>query len=152
MPDKRETGGRNSQTDTRLSRRNKHAEKNLIRPKKSVWKWHRRNPIFPILTGPKGGLGERQNSACHFQGEGQGGGGVEGWRGRWVTSLSVGGYSSPLSLSTWGGALYRRVFNKLRDWKWINTRHSAFSLSLQKVTNLNNNDTYTYIVELVVIT
>lgn len=41
-------------------------------------------------------------------------------------------------------------WNKVFEGKWINTRHSAFSLSckLQKVTNLNNNDTYIYIVRI----
>lgn len=78
----RETRGRNSQTDTRLSRLNKHAEnKNLIWPKKSIWKWHRRNPIFPFLTGPKGGLGERDKTV-HA---------ISGWRGKvWVCG-GVGG-------------------------------------------------------------
>lgn len=49
-------------------------------PKKSVWKWHRRNPIFPFLTGPKGGLGERDKTVHAISGW-KGGlwGGGEGW-------------------------------------------------------------------------
>lgn len=54
--------GGNSQTDTRLSRRNKHAEQNLIWPGRKVSGNDTvQTPFFPFfLTGPKGGLGERE--------------------------------------------------------------------------------------------
>lgn len=58
--------GGNSQTDTRLSRRNKHAEQNLIWPGRKVSGNDTvQTPFFPFLTGPKGGLGgERETKQC----------------------------------------------------------------------------------------
>lgn len=56
-------------------------------------------------------------------------------------------FASPPLVSFYGGQTWTESL-KIR----INRRHSAFSLSLLKVTNWTNNDTYTYIVESVVIT
>lgn len=153
----RETRGRNSQTDTRLSRLNKHAgNKNLIRSQKKktvFWKWHRRNPIFPFSTGPKGATGrERQNSACHFRVKREG---LIVWRAEgWGSLFLIFKVICLLLACPCGVFDLGLAFKSIWEPKWINTRHSAFSLAckLQKVTNLKNNDTYTYILELVIIT
>lgn len=153
----RETRGRNSQTDTRLSRLNKHAgNKNLIRSQKK--KQFSGNdtvetPFFPFRLVQKGRLGERDKTV-HA---------ISGWRGKgWLCGGPKDGdrfflifkVICLLLVCPCGVFDLGLAFKSIWEPKWINTRHSAFSLSckLQKVTNLKNNDTYTYILELVIIT
>lgn len=83
---KRETAGRrNSQTDTRLSRRNKHAEKSHPAQKYVSGNDTVETPSLPFLTGPKEELGGTDQT---------------------VHAIFRAGvlidHSSPLRLSTWG--------------------------------------------------
>lgn len=73
----RETRGRNSQTDTRLSRLNKHAEKNLIRPKKCLEMTPLETPFFPFWLVQKGDW-ERETKQC-MPFSGWKGGFLRGW-------------------------------------------------------------------------
>lgn len=155
----KETRGRNSQTDTRLSRLNKHAEKNLIRPKKSVWKWHRRNPIFPFWLVQKGDWERERDKTVHaISGWRERGGSVWGEVGGRLRGGRGGSGGSPflmlkvirLLLACPRGVFYLESglgLNKFWDGKWINTRHSAFSLSckLQKSNKLGIIMTHTHI-------